>query len=381
MSKPVRKAVRCYLIKNDKIIVTKYKEPNKKAGYYEIPGGKIEEGELPEQTAIREMQEETGIIVKDLKNKGNLTIEYPDRKFEFVVFLADDYQGKPLQFEDNSSAWIDINHLLQKEKILASIQLLKKEYINGLINENYTFSMYIKVTEQENILDINYKEEERFKPSKSEENGINLITANDLNILSIGISTAGSAEIKMAEKNRNSHIIATTIDKEGLNYTKNIIEQYGLSDRIETKLEDVSEKMPYNDEFFDFVYARLVLHYLDNENLTNALKEIKRVMKKHGRLYIVVRSRDEWEAKLEGASYDENTGITKYPKYDTLGTDNVEYLYRRLHTVDSLSSFLVAEGFDIKYIKEYKEQSYKDYKRTEKVKYPNSLIECLCEKP
>lgn len=381
MSKPVRKAVRCYLIKNDNIIVTKYKEPNKKAGYYEIPGGKIEEGELPEQTAIREMQEETGIIVKDLKNKGNLTIEYPDRKFEFVVFLADDYQGKPLQFEDNSSAWIDINHLLQKEKILASIQLLKKEYINGLINENYTFNMYIKVNEQENILDINYKEKEIFKPSTSEEHGINLITEKDLNILSIGISTAGSAEIKMAEKNRNSHIIATTIDKEGLNYTKNIIEQYGLSDRIETKLEDISEKMPYNDEFFDFVYARLVLHYLDNENLTNALKEIKRVMKKHGRLYIVVRSRDEWEAKLEGASYDENTGITKYPKYDTLGTDNVEYLYRRLHTVDSLSSFLVAEGFDIKYIKEYKEQSYKDYKRTEKVKYPNSLIECLCEKP
>lgn len=381
MSKPVRKAVRCYLIKNDKIIVTKYKEPNKKAGYYEIPGGKIEEGELPEQTAIREMQEETGIIVKDLKNKGNLTIEYPDRKFEFVVFLADDYQGKPLQFEDNSSAWIDINHLLQKEKILASIQLLKKEYINGLINENYTFNMYIKVNEQENILDINYKEKEIFKPSTSEEHGINLITEKDLNILSIGISTAGSAEIKMAEKNRNSHIIATTIDKEGLNYTKNIIEQYGLSDRIETKLEDISEKMPYNDEFFDFVYARLVLHYLDNENLRKALKEIKRVMKKHGRLYIVVRSRDEWEAKLEGASYDENTGITKYPKYDTLGTDNVEYLYRRLHTVDSLSSFLVAEGFDIKYIKEYKEQSYKDYKRTEKVKYPNSLIECLCEKP
>lgn len=381
MSKPVRKAVRCYLIKNDKIIVTKYKEPNKKAGYYEIPGGKIEEGELPEQTAIREMQEETGIIVKDLKNKGNLTIEYPDRKFEFVVFLADDYQGKPLQFEDNSSAWIDINHLLQKEKILASIQLLKKEYINGLINENYTFSMHIKVSEQENILDINYKEKEIFKPSTSEEHGINLITEKDLNILSIGISTAGSAEIKMAEKNRNSHIIATTIDKEGLNYTKNIIEQYGLSDRIETKLEDISEKMPYNDEFFDFVYARLVLHYLDNENLTNALKEIKRVMKRHGRLYIVVRSRDEWEAKLEGASYDENTGITKYPKYDTLGTDNVEYLYRRLHTVDSLSSFLVAEGFYIKYIKEYKEQSYKDYKRTEKVKYPNSLIECLCEKP
>ncbi|MBS5863155.1 MAG: NUDIX domain-containing protein [Clostridium sp.] len=381
MDKPIRKAVRCYLIDNNKIVVTKYNEPNKKAGYYEIPGGKIEEGETPEQTAIREMYEETGMDVKNLKNKGNLTIEYPDRKFEFIVFLVNKYVGEPLQFEENTSEWIDIQELLQKEKILSSIQLLKKKYIKGLINENYIFNMYIKVDDEEHILEINYEEEERFKPSKSEEHGINLVTEKDLNILSIGISTAGSAEIKMAEKNHNSHIIATTIDEAGLNYTKNIIKQYGLSDQIETKLEDISKKMPYNEEFFDFVYARLVLHYLDNESLKNALKEIKRVMKKHGKLYIVVRSRDEWEAKLDGAKYYEKTGITKYPKYDTLGTDNVEYLYRRLHTVDSLSSFLVAEGFDIKYIKEYKEQSYKDYKRTEKVKYPNSLIECLCEKP
>ena len=44
MDKPIRKAVRCYLIKDNKVVVTKYKENNKKAGYYEIPGGKIEEG-------------------------------------------------------------------------------------------------------------------------------------------------------------------------------------------------------------------------------------------------------------------------------------------------------------------------------------------------
>ena len=39
-----------------------------------------------------------------------------------------------------------------------------------------------------------------FKPSISEEHGIKLIKDTDKNILSIGISTAGSAEIEMAKK-------------------------------------------------------------------------------------------------------------------------------------------------------------------------------------
>lgn len=86
MDRPIRKAVRCYLIKDNKIVVTKYKEGNKKAGYYEIPGGKIETGEMPEQTAIREMKEETGITIENLKYKGNMTVEYPNRILIWMYF-------------------------------------------------------------------------------------------------------------------------------------------------------------------------------------------------------------------------------------------------------------------------------------------------------
>ena len=57
MNKPIRKAVRCYVIKDNNVLVTKYKQGNKE-GYYDIPGGKIEEGEFPEQTAIREMRKQ-----------------------------------------------------------------------------------------------------------------------------------------------------------------------------------------------------------------------------------------------------------------------------------------------------------------------------------
>lgn len=379
MNKPVRKATRCFIINNKKVMVINYKEPHRRAGWYDIPGGKIEKDEIPIQTAIREVFEETTLIVDKLERKGNLIVEYPDRIFDFEVFVAKQFNGVPADLQENSSEWIEIDELLSKHNIFANIQLLSPKYIKYLKDDSSDFKMHIFIDTDENIESIEV-DSYSFKPSISEKNGIQLVKDKFKNILSVGISTAGSAEIEMSKIAPNSHIIATTIDNEGLEFTEKIVKEKGLEKQIELKLEDISEKMPYSDETFDFVYARLVLHYLDNSKLEQALKEIKRVLKTNGLFYIVVRSRNEWEAKLEGATYDEKTGITKYPVYETLGTNNVKYLYRRLHTIDSLKEFLLKESFNIKYVKEYQEECYKDYKRTEKVEFPNTIIECLVEK-
>ena len=157
MEKTIRKAVRCYLIKDDKVVVTKYKEGNKKLGYYDIPGGKIEQGENPEQTAIREMKEETGLKVGNLKYKGNMIIEYPNRIFDFDVFVTNESEGETQEFEENTSEWIDIKELLQKEKLLSNIMILDRFFIKGLIDDKYNFKMHIQVDEKENILDVKYK--------------------------------------------------------------------------------------------------------------------------------------------------------------------------------------------------------------------------------
>lgn len=157
MEKTIRKAVRCYLIKDDKVVVTKYKEGNKKLGYYDIPGGKIEQGENPEQTAIREMKEETGLKVGNLKYKGNMIIEYPNRIFDFDVFVTNESEGEIQEFEENTSEWIDIKELLQKEKLLSNIMILDRFFIKGLIDDKYNFKMHIQVDEKENILDVKYK--------------------------------------------------------------------------------------------------------------------------------------------------------------------------------------------------------------------------------
>lgn len=160
MDKHTRKAVRCYLIKGNNVVVTKYKKGNKE-GYYDIPGGKIEDGELPEQTAIREMKEETGIDVKDLKYKGNMIIEYPNRIFDFDVFVATESEGEPQEFEENTSEWIEIKELLQKEKLLSNIMVLQRFFIKGLIDDNYNFKMYVEVDEEEKILNVEYNLEEK----------------------------------------------------------------------------------------------------------------------------------------------------------------------------------------------------------------------------
>lgn len=125
----------------------------------------------------------------------------------------------------------------------------------------------IRKAEAYNMAEGKLEENEIFKPSISEENGVKLVNDTYKNILSIGISTAGSAEIEMSKRAPNSHIIATTIDKDGLEFSRKIIEEKGFEEQIELKLEDVSEKMPYSDNYFDFVYARLVLHYLENKKL------------------------------------------------------------------------------------------------------------------
>ena len=58
--------VACALIDPDgRVLVAQRPEGKSMAGLWEFPGGKIESGERPEETLIRELGEELGIQVKE----------------------------------------------------------------------------------------------------------------------------------------------------------------------------------------------------------------------------------------------------------------------------------------------------------------------------
>ena len=98
--------------------------------------------------------------------------------------------------------------------------------------------------------------------SLSENHGLAILSDKDRRIYSVGISTGGLAEIRMARKNPKCQIIATTLDKEGAEFARKKVQEALLSQQINVRIEDVAKPIPYPNEYFDFIYARLVLHYL-----------------------------------------------------------------------------------------------------------------------
>ena len=219
-----------------------------------------------------------------------------------------------------------------------------------------------------------------FKASKSEKRGLKHLTPNMKNILSIGISTGGSAEINMAKKCPDAKIIATTIDEKGLNFSIEKMKNFKEFNQIEAKLEDVSKTMPYADNTFDYVYARLVLHYLTKKQLDDALNEIYRVLKPNGKLFVVARNNKEWEIKKPEfiISYDPETNITTYYAQ----WQKTLIAKRQFLSESQLEQVLTNHKFIIKSLKSYKEKLYTDYERARKnrSKKPNSLTEVIATK-
>lgn len=132
MNKPIRKAVRSYLIKDEKVVVIKYRN-GVNCDYYDIPGGKIEDKETSEFASIREFKEETGIEVLEQHKIGRMILDYPSRIFDFEIYIIDKFKGEPQDFVENFSMWKSIDSLLNEEKTFPNIkiisQILNSEYI------------------------------------------------------------------------------------------------------------------------------------------------------------------------------------------------------------------------------------------------------------
>lgn len=209
--------------------------------------------------------------------------------------------------------------------------------------------------------------------SRSENNGIDALSNAEKKIYSVGISTGGVAEIRMVMNHAERSVTATTIDLEGAEFAKHCIKESGFSDQIEVKIEDVAQHLPYSNEHFDYIYARLVLHYLPRTALLSSVAELHRILRTEGKIFVVVRSTDCPEVCEPNATFDAETSLTTYSSGG--GTYS-----RYFHTEESIQRYLISAGFSIKHIDTYPEQLCVDFQRTRPADQVDSLIEVLAIK-
>lgn len=77
------------------------------AGLWELPGGKLEQGEIPEAALVRELQEELAINVRqeNLKPFAFASHAYDDFHLLMPVFMCREWEGDPSPQELQEIAW------------------------------------------------------------------------------------------------------------------------------------------------------------------------------------------------------------------------------------------------------------------------------------
>ncbi len=114
-----------FVIRNKKILVEKLNYPSEgKDDFYSIPGGGIEDGETPEQTAIRELKEECGLDGTIVRKLSEL-YSHNRTEYAFEVKVPDNQEpilGYDPEEEGNENPplkevlWLGLDELSEKDR-------------------------------------------------------------------------------------------------------------------------------------------------------------------------------------------------------------------------------------------------------------------------
>jgi 8-oxo-dGTP pyrophosphatase MutT (NUDIX family) len=105
----VQKATLLFLLREGKVLLIE-KKRGIGAGFYNGPGGRIEEGETPAEAAVRELKEEVGLEARpeDLREAGLCHFFFGGEPFMDVwVFSAEKFSGEPVETEEAKPVWFD----------------------------------------------------------------------------------------------------------------------------------------------------------------------------------------------------------------------------------------------------------------------------------
>lgn len=129
------------LVENGKVALIERHRAGKH--YYVFPGGGVDEGETPEQAAIREMEEETGLRVTVQRKLAEIHFGLSEQVYYLVGRLDGEFgTGAGVEFSDSDPddpaegvyipIWMSLQELLQHDNVYpADVAALVLQALNG----------------------------------------------------------------------------------------------------------------------------------------------------------------------------------------------------------------------------------------------------------
>lgn len=108
------------------ILITKRLANTVYAGYWELPGGKIDPGESPTRAAVREVHEELGLIVSPIAQLIPIehTYEHATVRLHAVVCSIAPQSPPPANLQVAEHRWAAINNLPWEEFLPANVRII-----------------------------------------------------------------------------------------------------------------------------------------------------------------------------------------------------------------------------------------------------------------
>jgi len=123
-------SVACIDVRDGKVFVAKRQNKGDMANRWEFPGGKMDEGETPEQTICREMEEEFGVKVKVLEPLADVEFKHKEKTCYVtayrVHFEEDGLSRRFTLTEHTDYMWTDFNKITELEFVDSDILLYNK---------------------------------------------------------------------------------------------------------------------------------------------------------------------------------------------------------------------------------------------------------------
>ena len=114
------------IIKQEDSILVTQRGYGEWKGFWEFPGGKMEEGETQEEALVREIEEELDILIEVGERIETVDYDYPQFHLVMYCFLCKIISGKLVLKEHEAARWLKKNELVSVKWLPADVGLIEK---------------------------------------------------------------------------------------------------------------------------------------------------------------------------------------------------------------------------------------------------------------